>query len=251
MVLKTKLMDDQFLRYLKNILFIDIETIAQSPNFEAVDERLQKHWERKANNLKNEEELSASELYTERAAIYAEYGKIICIGFGAFYQDENGELKFRAKALANEDEHKLLIDFKEVLEKHKARNELLLCAHNGKEFDYPYLCRRMLLNGISLPTLLQLSMKKSWNIQHLDTMEMWKFGDFKSYTSLDLLATIFDIPSSKSEIDGSKVNYTYYIENDLAKIKRYCTSDVVVLAQLFLRLNGYSVIEQEAITVVE
>lgn len=244
-------MDEQFLRYLKNILFIDIETAAQSPDFESVDERLQKHWERKAGNLKNEEALSASQLYTERAAIYAEYGKVICIGFGGFYQDENGELKFRAKAIANDNEQQLLSDFKTIIEKHKSRNELLLCAHNGKEFDYPYLCRRMLINGITLPNVLQLSMKKSWNIPHLDTLEMWKFGDYKSYTSLDLLATIFDIPSSKSEIDGSMVNHAYHVENDLPKIKRYCAADVVVLAQLFLRLNGYPIIEQDNVSVVE
>lgn len=240
-------MDAQFLRQLKNTLFIDIETVAQKASYEEVEERLQKHWNRKASYLKNEENHSEQDLYKERAAIYAEFGKVVCIGFGAFYQDEDGNLAFRTKSLANHDEKQLLTDFKELLEKHKAKNNLLLCAHNGKEFDYPYLCRRMLIHQIQLPTILQLAGKKAWNVAHLDTLEMWKFGDYKSFTSLDLLATIFEIPSSKTDIDGSQVNQVYYENNDLEKIQRYCVADVVVLAQLYLRLNGYDIIPEEQI----
>lgn len=243
-------MNDQFRRQLKDILFIDIETVAQSPDYEDIDERLQKHWERKASFFKNESDATAAELYVERAAIYAEYGKVVCIGFGGFYEEDN-QLKFRASSVYGDDEKTVLTEFIKIIEKHRAKDRLLLCAHNGKEFDYPYLCRRMLLNGISLPAILQLSGKKSWSIPHLDTLEMWKFGDYKNFTSLDLLATIFDIPSSKSEIDGSMVNATYYVAKDLEKINRYCVADVVVLAQLYLRMNAQEVLAEDKVYIVE
>lgn len=243
-------MTDQFTRQLKDILFIDIETAAQHAQFEDVDERLKKHWERKASFLKNEKELSAAEMYVDRAGIYAEYGKIVCISFGAFYE-ENDELKLRVASLCGDDEKQIISDFIKIIEKHRAKNNLLLCAHNGKEFDFPYLCRRIVLNGIALPAILQLSGKKSWNIPHLDTLEMWKFGDYKHFTSLDLLAALFDIPSSKQEIDGSMVNHTYHVEKDLDKINRYCISDVKVLAQLYLKLNGKELVPENNIQVIE
>ncbi len=243
-------MTDQFDRQLKSILFIDIETAAQHAKFEEVDERLQKHWERKASYLKNEHGLSTAEMYVDRAGIYAEYGKVICISFGGFYEDNN-ELNLRVSSFYGDDERKILAGFINIIEKHRAKNNLLLCAHNGKEFDFPYLCRRMVLNGLALPTILQLSGKKAWSIPHLDTLEMWKFGDYKHFTSLDLLATLFDIPSSKSEIDGSMVNHTYHIEKDIEKINRYCIADVSVLAQLYLKMNGKAILPEDKIQIVE
>lgn len=243
-------MTDQFDRQLKNILFIDIETAAQHAKFEDVDERLQKHWERKASFLKNEHGLSTAEMYVDRAAIYAEYGKVVCISFGGFYEDNN-ELNLRVSSFYGDDETEILNSFVKIIEKHRAKNNLLLCAHNGKEFDFPYLCRRMVLKGLTLPNILQLSGKKAWNIPHLDTLEMWKFGDYKHFTSLDLLATLFDIPSSKSEIDGSMINYTYHIEKDMDKINRYCVADVRVLAQLYLKMNGKAILPEDKIQIVE
>lgn len=243
-------MTDQFDRQLKNILFIDIETAAQHAKFEDVDERLQKHWERKASFLKNEHGLSTAEMYVDRAAIYAEYGKVVCISFGGFYEDNN-ELNLRVSSFYGDDETEILNSFVKIIEKHRAKNNLLLCAHNGKEFDFPYLCRRMVLKGLTLPNILQLSGKKAWNIPHLDTLEMWKFGDYKHFTSLDLLATLFDIPSSKSEIDGSMINYTYHIEKDMDKINRYCVADVRVLAQLYLKMNGKAILPEDKIQTVE
>jgi predicted PolB exonuclease-like 3'-5' exonuclease len=243
-------MNEQFLRQLKSTLFIDIETVAQSANFEDVNERLQKHWERKASFLKNDDKLTAAEMYIDRAAIYAEYGKVICISFGGFYE-EDGELKLRVSSFCGDDEKQVLSDFVKITEKHRAKNNLLLCAHNGKEFDYPYLCRRMVLNGIPLPSILQISGKKPWNIPHLDTLEMWKFGDYKHFTSLDLLAALFDIPSSKQEIDGSMVSHTYHVDKDIEKINRYCLADVVVLAQLYLKMNSHDLLPEDKIHVVE
>lgn len=243
-------MTDQFDRQLKNTLFIDIETAAQHAEFKDVDERLQKHWERKASFLKNDGELSPAEMYVDRAGIYAEYGKVICISFGGFYE-ENEELKLRVSSFCGDDEKEILSKFITIVEKHRAKNSLLLCAHNGKEFDFPYLCRRIVLNGLPLPVILQLSGKKSWNIPHLDTLEMWKFGDYKHFVSLDLLATLFDIPSSKQEIDGSMVNHTYHVEKDIDRINRYCIADVKVLSQLYLKMNGRDILPEDNIQVVD
>lgn len=232
---------------LKNILFIDIETVSLEAEFSLLPERLQALWEKKAAKLKNEDELSPSEMFFARAAIYAEFGKVLCIGVGGFFDDQIGEQIFKVKTLRADSEKELLLMFKNTLENHTSKQKLTLCAHNGKEFDYPYLCRRMLINGIKLPEVLDISSKKPWEVFHLDTLEFWKFGDYKNFTSLDLLAAIFDIPSSKNNIDGSEVNKTYYLEKDEEKIAEYCREDVVVLAQLYLKLNGLEIIKSENI----
>jgi 3'-5' exonuclease len=226
---------------LRDILFLDIETVACTDNFNTLDERLKTQWSRKAGFLKRDEAITDEELFHQRAGIYAEFGKIVCIAVGKLY-DTGAGLGLKTKAYYNHDEKALLTDFKAMLEKIDSAN-VKLCAHNGKEFDFPYMCRRMLIHGISLPGPLNLSGRKPWENQHLDTLELWKFGDYKHYTSLDLLAAIFNIPSSKSDIDGSQVNTVYYQENDLEKIKLYCIRDVVVLTQLFLRMKGYPLLE--------
>src|SRR4051812_16303497 len=188
---------------LRDLLFLDIETVACKENFTDLDERLKAQWSRKANYFKREQNESDEILYEQRAGIFAEFGKIVCIAVGKFVENEAGELGLKTKAYYGDDEKSLLLEFKAMLEKLDA-NSVKLCAHNGKEFDFPYLCRRMLIHCISLPAALNISGKKSWEIPHLDTMEMWKFGDYKHYTSLDLLASIFNIPSSKNGIDGSQ-----------------------------------------------
>ena len=232
---------------LRDIIFIDIETVACTNNFQLLDERLKVQWSRKANFLKRDNDLSDEELFHERAGIYAEFGKVICIVVGKFYDTETGELGLKTKAYFDHDEKKLLAEFKLMLDKLDTQ-PVRLCAHNGKEFDFPYLCRRMLIHGMALPQALNLSGRKPWESPHLDTMEMWKFGDYKHFTSLDLLAALFHIPSSKSDMDGSQVNAVYYQNNDLEKIKTYCVSDVVVLTQLFLKLKGQALIETKNIT---
>jgi 3'-5' exonuclease len=231
---------------LRDILFIDIETVASTDNYPSLDERLKVQWSRKANFFRRDSQLTDEQLYHERAGIYAEFGKIVCVAVGKYIDNESGDLALKTKVYCNENEAELLTEFKLMVEKFDASN-LRLCAHNGKEFDYPYLCRRMLINSISLPAVLNLSGKKAWEVPHLDTIELWKFGDYKNYTSLDLLAALFNIPSSKSDIDGSKVNYVYHHDKDLEKIGEYCRADVVVLAQLFLKLKGYPLIPQENI----
>ena len=236
---------------LKDLLILDIETVSLKPGFSQLPDHLQKHWERKAGFIRNEGELPVDELFFERAGIYAEFGKVIVISVGFYNELESGEIELRVKSYADDDEKNLLTTFKSFLDSKFDQQILRLCAHNGKEFDFPYLSRRMLINGIKLPTALDLSGKKPWEINHLDTLEMWKFGDRKSFTSLDLLTTIFDIPSSKTDIDGSKVNQIYYQEeNGLDRIKEYCSGDVIATAQLYLRLNSLPAIKQENITII-
>jgi hypothetical protein len=235
--------------HLKNLLFIDIETASSEENFTALSTPLQQHWERKASFFRNEEDIPVDQLYDEKAAIYAEFGKVIVISMGFFLLNKNKELSLRVTSLANHNEKELLSQFKSIIETKFDQDELLYCAHNGKEFDYPYLCRRLLINNLSIPSSLNMMGKKPWETQHLDTMEMWKFGDRKNYTSLDLLAGLFDIPSSKTGLDGSQVNHVYYNEeNGLDRIAEYCRGDVIVTAQLYLRMHNLPLILPENIT---
>ena len=223
---------------IRDILFLDIETVANYGDYASLDERMKTQWARKAGYLRRDAGLTDEEIYHQRAGIYAEFGKVICIAVARFSESENGELSLRTKAFYGDNEKQVLTEFKNLIEKLDP-NTTQLCAHNGKEFDFPYLCRRMLINCITLPALLNLSGKKPWEVNrtHLDTMELWKFGDYKHFTSLDLLAAIFNIPSSKDGIDGSQVNAVYHKENGLERIKEYCVRDVVVLAQLFLKIK--------------
>lgn len=231
---------------LRDILFLDIETVGCSDDYNSLDDRLKVQWARKANFFKQRDDQHTDEtLFYERAGIYAEFGKIIVIGIGRYTENEKGELGFKVKSLYGDDERKLLQEFKAIVDKMDASTKL--CAHNGKEFDFPYLSRRMLVNDISLPSVLNLAGKKSWEVPHLDTMELWKFGDYKHYTSLDLLAAIFNIPSSKGEIDGSQVNEAYYKEKNIKKIADYCQRDVIVVAQLYLKMKGLGIIPTQHI----
>ena len=233
-----------------NILFVDIETVTGEPAYEQLDERLKKAWDRKAAFIRGSEEKTPSELYFDRGSIYAEFGKIIIISVGFFHALDNGETQLRIKCISGNDEKDLLQNFKDTVLKFDQK-QLHLCAHNGKEFDFPYLCRRMLVNNISLPAALDLSGKKSWEVNHIDTMELWKFGDHKSYTPLELLATLFDIEASKEKtIEGSEVNHTYYQENDLGKIAKYCKRNISMLAQVYLKLQSLPAVKPKHITVV-
>lgn len=221
----------------KHILVIDIETAGIVDDYSKLDPRLQAEWNRKSGFLKNDENLSPEELFNTRAGIYAEFGKVICIGVGYFNRNEQGQLNLRVKAFYGDDEKEILIEFRDLVEHRFDPEKTYLCAHNGKEFDFPYLCRRMLVNGLILPPILDISTKKPWEVNHIDTMDLWKFGDRKSYTSLELLAAIFGIESSKTDMDGSMVHMVYYKENNLEKIKEYCLQDVIVTANLYLKLN--------------
>ncbi len=237
---------DNLNKSLNNILFLDIETVGITSNYNLLDDNLKLLWDKKTSYLNNIEPSCPKSLFEEKGGIYSEFGKIIVIGIGIITHSKDQELCIRVRALYDKDEEQLLIDFKNILEEKFSPN-VRLCAHNGKEFDFPYICRRMTILGIKLPSALDISSKKPWEINHIDTMEMWKFGDRKAYTSLDLLATIFDIESSKSTMDGSQVHSKYYHEDELHKIAKYCMDDVVVAAQVFLKMNFLDKVKKENI----
>lgn len=234
----------------KDLLFLDIETATVAPDFESLDDRLKPLWLRKAAFLRNDQEASLEELYFHRAGVFAEFAKIITIAIGYFTRQEDGSFGIRVKSLASEEESDILHDFKDIVEAKFDQRFLTLCAHNGKEFDFPFISRRYMVHGMKIPQVLDNSGKKPWEIRHLDTMEMWKFGDKKSYTSLDLLAALFNIESSKKDMDGSMVNQAYHVENSLEKIADYCRDDVVVLAQLFLKFKNLTPINPENVTLL-
>ncbi|WP_420603370.1 3'-5' exonuclease [Flagellimonas sp.] len=231
---------------LEHILFLDIETVPQKQNFSDLDENTQMLWEQKS-QYQRKDEITAEDFY-ERAGIWAEFGKIICISVGYF--TFKGDIRnFRVTSFSG-GEQQLLKQFKQLLKEHFSQAKHLLCAHNGKEFDFPYIARRMVINGMNLPYKLDLFGKKPWEVPHLDTMELWKFGDYKHYTSLKLLAHILGIPSPKEDMDGSMVKDVFYEENDLERIVSYCELDVVTTAQVFLRLrNEDLLLEKEIIKI--
>lgn len=237
----------QFDSIFNNCLVIDIETATAYVDYHDMDERMQGLWDKKASFMQNDDEISTDELFFSRGAIFAEFGKVICISVGVFTHESDRSIGLRIKSFAFESEKETLEAFKQLLETKFDAKNLRLVAHNGKEFDFPYLCRRMLVNEIEIPEALDIRDKKPWEINHIDTMELWKFGDRKNFTSLDLLSALFGIPSSKDDIDGSQVNEVYYKENDLERISKYCQRDVMVTAQVFLKLNGFQKIVEENI----
>ncbi|MCE2847180.1 MAG: 3'-5' exonuclease [Sphingobacteriales bacterium] len=234
-----------------NILCLDIETVPQHPSLDQVPDELRAMWLRKASNLKNEEALS-EELFYRRAGIYAEFGKIICISTG-FLHVKDGTRQFRLRSFYGDDEATLLREFSSLLAQiHSSRKgqPMILCGHNAKEFDFPYICRRMVINGILLPPQLDNAGKKPWDVPLLDTMELWKFGDYKSFTPLNLLAHILGIPSPKDDIDGSQVGQVYWEEKNLQRIVTYCQKDVVTVMQIVLKMKGEMILEREEIEVI-
>lgn len=228
---------------LNNLMVLDIETVPQYSTHAEVPDNLKILWDKKTTYQRKEE--SAENFYSS-AGIWAEFGKIICISAGIFTTGKPTAL--RVKSFSGHDEKDLLQSFCKMLTSQP--NTLVLCAHNGKEFDFPYLCRRMLINGLMLPSQLEISGKKPWEVNHLDTMELWKFGDHKNFTSLSLLTAIFDIPTPKDDIDGSMVGDVYWKESGLERIVAYCQKDVVATAQLLRRYRGEALIADEDITIV-
>ncbi len=229
---------------LEKVLFIDIETVPMCASYDDLPERFIPLWDKKSSFLKKDELDTPASLFG-RAGIYAEFGKVVCISFGMLLEGN-----FRIKSFFGDEESKVLGDFASLLESRFSSRDFLLCAHNGKEFDFPYLSRRMLINGIPLPEILDLAGKKPWEVAHLDTMELWKFGDFKNYTSLDLLAAVFDIPTPKDDIDGSQVGQVYWQDHDLERIVTYCQKDVLTIAQLFLRYQGKPLLNDDQVVFV-
>ena len=231
-----------------NILFLDIETVSQYASYQQLPDDWKELWDFKASILnRNKEEETSASVYP-RAGIYAEFGKIICISCG-YLQGGAEDRKMAIKSFCGEDEKKILKDFSEMLDKWKNDPEKFLCAHNGREFDYPYICRRMIINGIEIPEILKIAGRKPWEVRHLDTLELWKFGDYKNYTSLKLLAKVLGIPSPKDDIDGSMVNEVYWADKNIDRIVEYCQKDVITLTQVLLRFHCQPLIKPENISI--
>lgn len=229
---------------LENILFLDIETVPETQHFSDLDTTKQVLWEHKS-QYQRKDEFTAEEFY-ERAGIWAEFGKIICISVG-YFTFKGAIRNFRVTSFYG-DEVVILKDFKNLLITHFSETKHLLCAHNGKEFDFPYMARRMIIKGIELPYKLNLFGKKPWEVPHLDTLDLWKFGDYKTYTSLKLLTHVLGIPSPKDDIDGSDVCRVYYEDNQIDRIINYCEKDTIAVAQIFLRLRGDRLLTDDEIS---
>ncbi len=229
---------------LKDVLFLDIETVPQKEKWHQLSTETQALYEKKTKYQRKEE--FTAEAFYDRAGIWAEFGKIICISVGYFIADAARE-KFRLTSFYGHDEHRILTDFKTLLETHFVKRSKLLCAHNGKEFDFPFIARRMIVHQIALPEKLNLFGKKPWEVPHLDTLELWKFGDYKHYTSLKLLTAILGIASPKDDIDGSEVAQVYYQEKDLERIVAYCEKDTLAVAQVLLRFNNQALLADSEI----
>ncbi len=218
---------------LNHILFLDIETVPEEEHFHSLDDEMKTLWEHKT-QYQRKDDFSPEEFY-DRAGIWAEFGKIVCVSVGYFVV--KGDIRnFRVTSFFG-DEKKILRDFNNLLNNHFNQAQHILCGHNAKEFDIPFLARRMIINQIPIPNKLNLFGKKPWEIPHLDTLELWKFGDYKHFTSLKLMCKILDIPSSKGDIDGSQVGYVFYVEKDIDRIVTYCEKDTIAVAQIFLRLR--------------
>lgn len=229
---------------LNHILFLDIETVPEESTFSSLEEIKQDLFAKKT-QYQRKEDFTPEDFY-ERAGIWAEFGKIVCISVG-FFDDNENQRKFRIKSFYGIDEIEILNDFKKIVEQYFNHKHHVLCAHNGKEFDFPYIARRMIIKGITLPEKLNLFGKKPWEVAHLDTLEMWKFGDYKHYTSLNLLTNILGIASPKEDIDGSQVAKVFYEEKDIERIAKYCENDTLAVAQVLLRFYNLDLLEEEQV----
>ena len=231
---------------LENILFLDIETVPEEKVFQNLTEEKQKLWDDKS-KYQRKEDFTAEEYY-DRAGIWAEFGKIACISVG-FFKNKEDSRTFRLTTFKG-GEAKILSDFSNLLSTHFYKDHHLLCAHNGKEFDFPFIARRMLINGLSLPAKLNLFGKKPWEVPHLDTLELWKFGDYKHYTSLKLLTNVLGIQTPKDDIDGSEVRDVFYEEQNINRIAIYCEKDVIAIAQVILKFRQEKLLEESEIITV-
>ena len=230
---------------IENILFLDIETVPENENWAELSDETKALFEAKTQYQRKE--LYTAEEYYNRAGIWAEFGKIICISVG-YFSNQKEENNFRITSFYGDNEKEILIEFKNLLNKHFNKDYHVLCAHNGKEFDFPYMARRMIINSIPLPNKLLLFGKKPWEIPHLDTMDLWKFGDYKHYTSLNLLTNILGIPSPKQDINGSQVAEVYYEEKNIKRIVEYCEADTIAIAQIILKFKNKPLLVKGNIT---
>lgn len=233
---------------IENILFLDVETVPVKYKYSELSATEKYLWDNKTRYIQQKDEVTSEEIY-EKAGIYAEFAKIVCISTAIVYK-EKSKRKIRVKSFYDHDEKKMLEEFATLVNAHFNTENNFLCAHNGKEFDFPFICRRMLINGLKLPAILNVNGKKPWENHFLDTMELWRFGDYKHFTSLELLAHLFNVPSPKDDIKGEDVKHVYYRDNNLERISDYCKKDALTVAQLFLKYRAETIIPEEDIIFV-
>ena len=247
---------------LDRILFFDIETVPGVASLADFSPEMQHLWNEKFESLQRRmpdrftPDETADYALRNGGGIFSEFAKIVCISVGYIYSDKDGNRLMRTRSFADDDEAKILRDFAAMLADFQKKRKikkggLLLCGHNIKEFDVPFICRRMLVHGMPLPPVLDVAGLKPWETPYLDTLELWKFGDYKSFTSLKLLCALFGIATPKDDIDGSQVATVYYEQHDLPRIAIYCEKDVVATAQVFLRLNAMPLLDPANVTHVE
>lgn len=233
---------------LQNILFLDIETVPVVYRFDELPPHLQQHWDDKTRFIQQRDGLTPSQTYA-KAGIYAEFAKVVCISTAFFHESSHG-LKLRVKSYSGEDEKVLLESFAKLLSRHFTGEDKYLCGHNIKEFDLPFISRRMIVHSIGLPRALDLSGLKPWEVRHIDTLDLWKFGDYKHFTSLSLLTALLGVPSPKDDISGADVGRVYWEEGDLDRIRVYCEKDTIAVAQLLLRFKYLPLLKDEAVEYV-
>lgn len=236
---------------LANLLLLDIETVPCQADYLSLDEQWQSLWCDKISKTVPET-VTPEESYKMKAGILAEFGKIICISTAFFYENEQKQTCLKMKSVYGDDERKLLQEFISLCDKmYVHQKQFQFGGHNIKEFDIPFICRRLLVNQLPLPEYLQLHDKKPWDVKMFDTLAWWKFGDHKNYISLHLLANVLGIPTSKTDMDGSMVQEVYYKEKDLPRIVDYCQRDVVVTANVILRFKNLPLLDEKNVVVVK
>ncbi len=239
---------------LKEVLFLDIETVPHVATYDELDANWQSLWDSKHATFRDAAVSTPAESFASKAGIYAEFGKIICVSIGFFHHDKkSGSDTFRVKSFSSDEEADLLAPFCTLLANYfNDIDRWHLGGHNVREFDIPYLCRRILANGLALPAILDLSGRKPWEINVIDTLQQWRFGDFKNYTSLKLIAATLGIASPKEDIEGKDVAAVYWQGHELERIVRYCQRDVVTVARILMRLKGETaLLDDDDILIVE
>ncbi len=231
-----------------DIIFLDIETVSCFPDFETMPLLWQKNWQEKI-KYSLPEGKTAAEFYELRAGVMAEFSKIVCISMGYLMREE--QLKLRVKSFYGHEECSILDSFVKTMERiEKHSRSWHFGGHNIKEFDIPFICRRLLANGKPIPAFMDFQNMKPWETNIVDSFQYWKFGDYKNYTSLNLLAAVLDIPSPKDDIDGSMVGSVYWKEKNIERIASYCQKDVVTVANVFLKFNNLPLLHDDDVELV-
>ncbi len=235
---------------IENLFLMDIETVSQAADFDILNDEWKELWTEKS--LKSlPPEMSVEEHYAKRAAIFAEFAKVICISTG-YFRKEGDEWQLRIKSFYSENEKEVLENFSKMLTQIQTKNsKWIFTGHNIKEFDIPFLCRRMIVNNVEIPSIMDFQNMRPWETPSLDTLHLWRFGDYKHYISLKLLAATLGVPSPKDDIDGSKVGEVFWRENDLPRIVTYCQKDVVTVGNIILRFKNLPLLKEEQVVVVE